>query len=109
GLGSRTTRGQHQFRRSRKSRRTQEAHLVHARRADRVPARHLYPAARHRPGGPAAELSERLGRRARAVQHVRRRGDRAHGDLCAQHHALHLGLDHHPASHLGDADAGGPE
>ncbi len=26
-----------------------------------------------------------------------RRRDRAHGDLCARHHALHLGLDHHPA------------
>jgi preprotein translocase subunit SecY len=32
-----------------------------------------------------------------AVQHVRRRRVGAHGDLRAQHHALHLGCDHHAA------------
>ena len=36
--------------------------------------------------------------RARAVQHVRRRRRAAHGDLRAEHHALHLGLHHHPAA-----------
>ena len=29
----------------------------------------------------------------------------AHGDLRAEHHAVHLGLDHHPAPDLGDPDA----
>ncbi len=37
--------------------------------------------------------------------HVFRRRHPAHGDLCAQHHAVHLGLDHHPVDDHGFADA----
>ncbi len=37
-------------------------------------------------------------RHSRHVQHVRRRRHPPHGDLRAEHHAVHLGLDHHPAS-----------
>ena len=40
-------------------------------------------------------------RHARHVQHVRRRRRRAHGDLRARHHALHLRLDHHAADDVG--------
>ena len=39
--------------------------------------------------------------RARPVQHVLGRRRAAHGGVRAEHHALHLGLDHHPASELG--------
>ena len=28
-----------------------------------------------------------------------------HGDLCAEHHAVHLGIDHHPAADHGIAEA----
>ena len=35
------------------------------------------------------------------VQHVLRRRRAAHGDFRAEHHAVHLGLDHHPAAELG--------
>ncbi len=35
----------------------------------------------------------------RHVQHVLGRRHRAHGDLRAQHHAVYLGVDHHPAAH----------
>ena len=41
-------------------------------------------------------------RHPRHDQHVRRRRHRAHGDLCPQHHALHLCVDHHAA----DAERG---
>ena len=90
---------------ARQGRRAEEAHLVHARRAAGLSARHLHPAARHR--------SERLGpdfpfpgrRHSRHVQHVRRRRHPPHGDLRAQHHALHFGLDHHPADDDRVADA----
>ena len=44
-------------------------------------------------------------RHSRHVQHVRRRRHSPHGDLRAEHHALHLGLDHHPADDDGVADA----
>ena len=47
--------------------------------------------------------------RARALQHVLRRRRATHGDLRAEHHALHLGLDHHPADDLGRALARGPQ
>src|SRR5215204_5412456 len=40
---------------------------------------------------------------------VLRRCRGAHGDLRAEHHALHLGLDHHPAPHLGAPDPRGAE
>ena len=53
--------------------------------------------------------SSRAERHPRHVQHVLRRRRRAHGDLRAQHHALHLGLDHHAAADLGRADARGAE
>ena len=36
-------------------------------------------------------------RHPRHVQHVRRRRHPPHGDLRAEHHAVHLGIDHHPA------------
>jgi preprotein translocase subunit SecY len=42
-----------------------------------------------------------VARRAGHVQHVRRRRSRAHGDLRARHHALHLGLHHHAADDVG--------
>src|SRR6185437_2390565 len=37
------------------------------------------------------------------VQYVRRRRHPPHGDLRAEHHALHFGLDHHPADDDGVA------
>ena len=42
-------------------------------------------------------------RHSRHVQHVRRRRHPPHGDLRAEHHAVHLGLDHHPADDDGVA------
>ena len=48
-------------------------------------------------------------RHPRHVQHVRRRRRRAHGDLRAQHHALHLRLHHHAADDERGAHAGGAE
>ena len=50
GVGSRAARRQHQFRRLQQGDRAQEAALVHARLPDRLSARHLHPAAGHRPG-----------------------------------------------------------
>ena len=47
--------------------------------------------------------------RARHVQHVLGRRRAAHGGVRAEHHALHLGLDHHPASELGAAVARGDQ
>ena len=49
------------------------------------------------------------GRHSRHVQHVCRRRHPPHGDLCAEHHAVHLGLDHHSASDHGLAAARGAE
>ena len=51
GFGSRAACRQSQLRRLRQGRGAEEAHLVHARRAARLSARHLHPAARHRSGG----------------------------------------------------------
>ena len=48
GISSRTTRCKSEFRRVRQGRRAEEAHLVHAGCAGRLPARHLHPDARHR-------------------------------------------------------------
>ena len=48
-------------------------------------------------------------RHAGHVQHVRRRRRRAHGDLRAEHDALHLGLDHRAADDDGLPAAGGAE
>ncbi len=42
-------------------------------------------------------------RHSRHVRHVLGRRARAHDDLCAEHHAVHLGLDHHPAVDRGVA------
>ena len=56
GVGSRAARRQHQFRRLQQGHRAQEAAVVHARLPDRLPARHLHPAAGHRPGGDGADL-----------------------------------------------------
>ena len=101
GIGSRTARLEHQLRRHRQGRGPEEADLVHARSAARVPPRHLHPAARHRHRSAAGRaFKQASGRRARPLQHVLGRGRRAHGDLRAEHHAVHLGLDHRPAADL---------
>ena len=109
GVGGRTARGEYQLGFVRQGRGTQEAHLVHARRADRLPARHLHSPARHRPRRVRGVLHRPSAGRARHVQHVLGRRGAAHGGVRAQHHALHLGLDHHPASQLGDPLAGGDQ
>ena len=97
---------QHQSRRLLQGDRAQEAHLVHPRRADRLPPRHLYPAARHRLRDAAGTMFQQQCRRhPRHVRHVLRRRARAHDDLRAEHHAVHLRLDHHPADDRGLADA----
>ena len=52
-----------------------------------------------------AEIFQQQCRRhPRHVRHVLGRRARAHDDLRAQHHALHLGLDHHAADDRGLAD-----
>ena len=63
----------------------------------------------HRSGRLRGELHRPQAGRARTLQHVLGRRRAAHGDLRAEHHALHLGLDHHPADDLGRAVARGPE
>ena len=87
----------------------QEADLVHACRPGRLPARHLHPDPRHQSRGLRRVLQGPVLRHPRHVQHVRRRRGRAHGDLRAQHHALHLGLHHHAADDERRADARGAE
>ncbi len=57
----------------------------------------------------AADLPRQRLRHPRHVQHVRGWRRRAHGDLRAQHHALHLGVDHHAADELDVAEARGLE
>ena len=106
GIGGRTTRCKYQLVRLQQGRGTQEAHLVHPRRADRLSARHLRSSARHRPGGVRGLVPRPQAGRARHVQHVLGRRGAAHGGVRAQHHALHFGLDHHPAVELGDSGAG---
>ena len=90
---------------ARQSRRAQEAHLVHGRRAAGLSPGHLYPAARHRSGRLGADLQHPGRRHPRHVQHVLRRRHPPDGDLRAQHHAVHLGLDHHPVDDDGLAHA----
>ena len=57
------------------------------------------------PAGLGPDLPPAGRRHPRHVQHVRRRRHQPHGDLRAQHHAVHLGVDHHPADDDGVADA----
>ena len=61
------------------------------------------------PAALAQAFNNAVERHPRHVQHVLRRRRRAHGDLRAQHHALHLGLDHHAAADLGRPAARGAE
>src|SRR5450631_252052 len=105
GLSSRTTGGKPQFLGARKSRRIEEAYLVHTGCAAGLPVRHLHSAARHRPQylGAGVQIAGR--RHPRHVQHVRGRRHPPHGDLCAEHHAVHFGLDHHSIADHGVADA----
>ncbi len=70
---------------------------------DRLPPGHLYPAAGHRSRRLRRQFPRQAAGRAGAVQHVRRRRRAAHGDLRAEHHALHLRLDHRPADEFGDS------
>ena len=104
GLCSGTTGGQSQFLGARQGRGAEEAHLVHARRAAGLPLRHLHPAARHRSGRLGSDFQDPGRRHPRHVQHVLRRWHPPHGDLRAEHHAVHLGLDHHPVDDDGVAD-----
>ena len=104
GLSSRAACRKSELRRLLQGGGAEEAHLVHARRAARLSARHLHPAARHQPRGAAAGLPAAVLRHPGHVQHVLRRRRRAHGDLRARHHALHLRLDH-PAAHDGGRPA----
>ena len=98
GIRRRATRRQHQLRRLQQGDRAQEADLVHPGRLIIYRLGHLHPAAGHRPGGAGADLQPAARRHPRHVRHVRRAVPlRAHDDLRAQHHALHLGLDHHAA------------
>ena len=101
GIGSRTARSKHQFLGFRQSRGTEEAHLVHARRADHLSAWNLHPAAGHRSGGVRSDFHRAAAGRAATVQYVFRRRGAAHGDLRAEHHALYFRLDHDPAPDLG--------
>ena len=101
GIGRRTTRRQSELRGLRQGRGAQEAHLVHARCAARLSARHLHPDAGHQPAGLRAGVPAAVDRHPRHVQHVLGRRRRAHGDLRPRHHAVHLGLDHHPAHDVG--------
>src|SRR5947209_14769302 len=57
----------------------------------------------------ARDLFEQGGRHSRHVRHVLGRRARAHDDLCPEHHAVHLGLDHHSAADGGVADPRGAE
>ena len=109
GFRCRATCRQPELRRLRQGRRAQEAHLVHARSAAGVPARHLHPDSRHQPDRLRGSLQEPILGHPRHDQHVRRRRHRAHGDLRAQYHALHLGLHHHAADAEHGAVAGGAE
>ena len=52
--------------------RAQETHLVHAGRADHLPARYLHPDSRHRSRSSCRGVSPESGRRSRHVRHVRR-------------------------------------
>ena len=67
--------------------------------------RHLHSAAGHRPDRLGPDFPHPGGRHSRHVQHVLRRRHPPHGDLRAEHHAVHLGLDHHSADDDGVADA----
>ena len=67
------------------------------------------PLARHRSRGMGADLPHPGRRHPRHVQHVRRRRHPPHGDLRAEHHAVHIGVDHHSADDDGVADARKPE
>ena len=109
GVSRRTTRCEHQPLRLYQGDRTQEPHLVHPRRAGDLSARHLHPDPRHRPVDPAGHLFAQCRRHPRHVRHVLRRRARAHDDLCPRHHAVHLGLDHHPAADRGVANPRSPE
>ena len=66
-----------------------------------LPARHLYPDPRHQPARLAGGVPPEPVGPARHVRHVLGRRGRAHGDLRPQHHAVHLGIDHHSAAHHG--------
>ena len=69
-----------------------------ARRAHRLSPRHLHSAAGHQPGGIRRRRSSRSPSGILGMFNMFAGGARrAHGDLRAQHHALHLGLDHHAA------------
>ena len=109
GLSSGTTGGKPQFRRAGQGRRTEEADLVHPGCAAGLPARHLHSAARHRSHHLGTGVQDPGRRHSRHVQHVRRRRHSPHGDLCAEHHAVYLGLDHHSAPDHGVAAARGAE
>ena len=89
--------------------RAQEAGSGSRWRAGDLPAGHVHPDPRHRPRDPAGHLLAQCRRHPRHVRHVLGRRARAHDDLRPEHHAVHLGLDHHPAADGGVAAAGGAE
>ena len=60
-------------------------------------------------GDSAGNLLAECRRHSRHVRHVLGRRARAHDDLRPQHHAVHLGLDHHPAVDGGFPDPRKPE
>ena len=105
GLCSRTTCGQSQLRALAKAEELKKriwftlGALIVYRLGTYIPLPGIDPAAL------GADLQHAGRRHSRHVQHVRRRRHRPHGDLRARHHAVHLGLDHHPADDDGVADA----
>ena len=106
GIRRRTTGRQRQPRAVRQGDRPQEAALVHARRADRLPAAQLRAAAGHRSGRAELAVRDDARRRARFLQHLLGRLARADEPDRARRDALHHRLDRHPARDLAVADAG---
>ena len=105
GIGSGTDGRQPQLEHLRQGQGAAEPHPLRHRPADRLPHRHLHPGPRHRrrPAGAVLRAGEPGHRR--HAQHVHRRRGRAHGDLRARDHALHLRLDHRAADDLDGARA----
>ena len=104
GVSRRTARCQHQLLGLHQGNRAEEPHLVHAWRLGHLRLGTYIPI----PGIDPAILHDifcaQCRRHPRHVRHVFGRRARAHDHLRPQHHAVHLGLDHHPAVDRGFAD-----
>ena len=109
GIGSRTARSQHQL--GRPSARPKNSRSASGSRSARWSSSGSAPTFRCPASTPppSRRRSPAKAGRARHVQHVLGRRRSAHGGVRAQHHALHLGLDHHPAPELGDPEPRGDQ